>query len=78
MNLDIVEKVKRMITTSTELKGLGMKPDELAAMRENVAHQMYEDINDAIELGAEVMVLFLSSFSSSSELGTPSSLRQNG
>ena len=73
MHLEIVEKVERMITSSTELKGLGLKPQELAVMRDNVATQMYEDINDSIDLGEDAMVPSIrASPPTSTKLGVPS------
>jgi hypothetical protein len=56
MNLEIIEKIKRMITTSNELKGLGMNPEQLVNLRENVTSQMLDDINDAMDFGDEAMV----------------------
>jgi hypothetical protein len=45
-----------LITSSNELKGLEMTPENLVNMSENVASTMYEDINDVIKLGEGFMV----------------------
>jgi hypothetical protein len=56
MNFEIVEKIKRMVTSSTELKGLDISPENLVNMSENVASVMYSDINDIIKHGEGFMV----------------------
>ena len=56
MNLEIIEKIKRQITSSNELKGLEMTAENLVNMSENVASVMYQDINEAVMQGEKFMV----------------------
>ena len=56
MNIEIVEKIKRMVKTSTELKGLGLSVTELATIADNVGATIYGDIDDVIQVGESTMV----------------------
>jgi ATP sulfurylase len=59
LSLEIVEKIKRMIKSSTELKGLEISAEELVTMSENVANGMYSDITGFLSQGDYHMVLSL-------------------
>jgi acetyltransferase-like isoleucine patch superfamily enzyme len=56
LNLEIVEKVKRMITSSTELKGLDLSSEDLVNLGNNVASEMYDTITDSLKHGDGFMV----------------------
>ena len=49
LNLEIIEKVKRMIISSIELKGLDLSSKDLVNLGNNIISEIYDTITDSLK-----------------------------
>ena len=49
LNLEIIEKVKRMIISSIELKGLDLSSEDLINLDNNITSEIYDIITDSLK-----------------------------